>query len=1090
MKKYLSKIVTVVFAMAILFAFAQTEVKASEGLYLKVNNAAGETLETFSVDTNDAEDGIQDALDYIRANNSGTTAWIVVFPEGDYIIDNTLNVYSNTTLDLSAGVTLYRDEELTSTMIRIGNQEKDGNVYGYDAYQNITIIGAKNNYAVLDGSGVENALLRFGHATNVKVQYVEFTNVTKAHHAEFAGCKDVLVDSCKFTEFHPFEEDDGTNYEALQLDVLEEYHFPNYPAYDNSVNQNITITNNEFNKVNRGVGAHSGHVGRYMKNVNISNNTFTDVNGYAIVATNFMDSTITNNKIEKAGSGIYFRHITYDYINYYAGESANVNTNLNSVISNNTISLKETSFDNARFGIRVFGEKLSKNVSKDGNTIPKGDYRVSNVKVENNNISSTTFANGVWLQGVMNSSVKNNTISYKIASLATSDECDGVKLEKSVNNTLTNNKVYDNSKEKAVRYGFHIKDASNNNVITSSVVENVVNSGIYVISSTGCNVSKNTISNPGEFGIYLSTKADATVSSNTITKSGSNGIYLNYASKSSLVEKNTITNSGSNGIHLNDKSAVTKLAENKITSSKGQGIYLNGKASCGDMEKNTIASAKEQGIYITEGASVTNINSNSITSPSKCGIYVNGGTVSYILKNTISNAKQAGIGMAGKSSVTTIGENVIAATGSHGIYALGNAECTNVQLNAISSAAEQGIYLNGKAAMKNIIYNTITDSAKCGVYINGGTVEMIAYNAVQKNANKTSATNGIYIAAASQKIASISSNSISDASQIALGIVGTAEVATIENNAISNAGSHGLYACDSAKVDKVNKNSIVKSGQQGVYLTGSATLKDITSNTITDSQKCGIYINGGYVTTISKNTINKAANKKSSVNGIYVVAVKKQISKIASNIISDTSKTGIGLDGKMTVASIEKNTLKNIGSQGIYIAKTANAKKINKNNINKAKENGIFISSTKASGKIESNTIKRCSKYGMDIAKSAKITAKNNTVSSCKSGQVLIRGSKNKGFNTSKFKIKSVSKKKKTVVIKWAKSKNIKEYVIYRSTSKNGKYTKIGTTTKSSYTDKKVKKNKTYYYKIVPVAKYSKTTVEFPATAVKKIKFK
>lgn len=986
MKKMLSKVVMVAISAACLLGVGQIETKASEVdqgnavvsdtmVQVPIKNSSGTIVASVTVDMEDAEDGLQEALDYIYKRNTEDKPWTIVVPAGEYIIDNTLNIYSNTTLDLSAGVTLEREASFESTLIRFGRQEDiDGgyDVSGYDAYQNVTIIGSKNNYAVLDGSAAEAALLRFAHANNVTIQYVEFTNVTKAHHAEFAGCNNVLIDSCKFSAYNPQGEEDGNNHEALQIDILmkDNDHFPNYPEYDGTMNQNITITNNTFENLNRGVGCHSGQVGKYMKNIKISNNTFTNVNGYAIVATNFVNSNISNNKITNCGSGIYFRHITSEQINYYAGDSSSVNTNMNSVISNNTISLISTTFeedDRGIYGIRVYGEVLSAKT----NGIVKGDYRVSNIKITGNTISSTTFANGVWLQGVMNSTVQNNTVTYKISSLNTSKECDGVKLEASTNNTLSGNEVYDNSKEAVVRYGFHIKDASNNNTIKSSVVQNVAQSGIYLISSTGCTVSSNSITNPGEFGIYLSTKADASITSNAISGSGSNGIYLNYTSNSSTVDSNKIQNSGSNGIHLNNGSTVAKLTGNEITSSKGQGIYLNGQASCTQMEKNTI-----------------------------------------------------------------------------------------------------------------------TDSTKCGVYINGGTVAQICNNTINKKNNKVSATNGIYIASVKKQITGISSNNISNTKQVAIGIEGAASVAAIESNTLSGSGSHGIYACGTSKIDKVNKNKITTSTQQGIYLTGSATMTDITSNTITDTKKCGIYVSGGYVNNISKNTINKSKNKTSATNGIYITSVKKQINKIASNKVYNTSKIGIGLDGAMTVKTIEKNTLKSIGTQGIYIAKTSNAKKIYKNTLTTVKGNGIYISSTKASTNISSNTIKSCSKYGMDIGKNAKVTASNNTISSCKSGQVSIQGSKNKVINASSFKIKKISNGKKGVVLKWAKVSNVKSYVVYRSTSKNGTYKKIGTTTSGSYTDKTVKKNKTYYYKIVPVAKYSSTTMEFTATASKKIKYK
>lgn len=64
-------------------------------------------------------------------------------------------------------------------------------------------------------------------------------------------------------------------------------------------------------------------------------------------------------------------------------------------------------------------------------------------------------------------------------------------------------------------------------------------------------------------------------------------------------------------------------------------------------------------------------------------------------------------------------------------------------------------------------------------------------------------------------------------------------------------------------------------------------------------------------------------------------------------------------------------------------------------------------------------------------------------------------------------KITSItSSKSKQVALKWKKVKGAKNYQVYRSTSPKGKYKKIATTNKSSYTDKKATKGKTYHYKI------------------------
>lgn len=62
--------------------------------------------------------------------------------------------------------------------------------------------------------------------------------------------------------------------------------------------------------------------------------------------------------------------------------------------------------------------------------------------------------------------------------------------------------------------------------------------------------------------------------------------------------------------------------------------------------------------------------------------------------------------------------------------------------------------------------------------------------------------------------------------------------------------------------------------------------------------------------------------------------------------------------------------------------------------------------------------------------------------------------------------LKLSSPKSKTVKVSWSKISGAKGYEIYRSTSKNGKYSKASTTSSLSYTNKNLTKNKKYYYKV------------------------
>ena len=43
----------------------------------------------------------------------------------------------------------------------------------------------------------------------------------------------------------------------------------------------------------------------------------------------------------------------------------------------------------------------------------------------------------------------------------------------------------------------------------------------------------------------------------------------------------------------------------------------------------------------------------------------------------------------------------------------------------------------------------------------------------------------------------------------------------------------------------------------------------------------------------------------------------------------------------------------------------------------------------------------------------------------------------------------------KKITVKWSSVTGAKNYVVYRATKKNGKYSKIGTTSSCSFTDKK-----------------------------------
>ena len=113
--------------------------------------------------------------------------------------------------------------------------------------------------------------------------------------------------------------------------------------------------------------------------------------------------------------------------------------------------------------------------------------------------------------------------------------------------------------------------------------------------------------------------------------------------------------------------------------------------------------------------------------------------------------------------------------------------------------------------------------------------------------------------------------------------------------------------------------------------------------------------------------------------------------------------------------------------------------------------------------------------------------------------QVDVVGSKSGTDNTTDAAVKvhttcakpsvSVKLSSKKPKVSWKPVEGATKYYVYRATSKSGKYTKVATVTDAtSYTDKKAKKGKTYYYKVKAIAANSAANSAY--SSVKSIKSK
>ena len=127
----------------------------------------------------------------------------------------------------------------------------------------------------------------------------------------------------------------------------------------------------------------------------------------------------------------------------------------------------------------------------------------------------------------------------------------------------------------------------------------------------------------------------------------------------------------------------------------------------------------------------------------------------------------------------------------------------------------------------------------------------------------------------------------------------------------------------------------------------------------------------------------------------------------------------------------------------------------------------VFRSTKKASGykKVATVTTNAYTSKGLkaNTAYYYKITAQNaNSNYGSRYSSVCAATTKlAKPAKVSKSSVINTSAK-----ISWSKVSGAKGYQLYRSTSKNGTYSKVKTTSSTSFTNKKLTPNKTYYYKV------------------------
>ena len=562
-----------------------------------------------------------------KAAKKKTTVTVKV-PKGTYILDQTLHMFSNTTLDVT-GCTLKSDKTFHNLLILGTNGRYKGvddfnsssKAKGYTSCVNVKIKGG-----TWIGNNKNKATpFRLAHAKNVTLEGMTIKGGNYAcHQVETAAINGLYIRKCTFNDFKPINYLGKGHYECIQIDIPCSSRAYKCCYLDGTPSKNIEITGCKFTNVSRGLGTHSMLVGAYHSNIKITDNTFTNVQEEAIVALNYINCTIARNKITNAGGGILFENAKFSgsgskidsmYTTVFDGKKAykkSVVYDVNSTISDNTMTIVYSKDCDRIQGIRVHGLNVDKACKGgDGKTIPRKNYYISGVTVKNNKI--TTAGYGIFVDDARNTTVTGNTITQRSVSSKDSykDKYDGIFLSSGCRSV----------------------------VLEKNKISGFKRNGIFLMTgSAASRIKGNTVSSCKKHGIYLYDNASGgKILSNTVKNCTEHGIVLNTGCKAAEIKDNELSGFGGSGVYLNQNSSVSgAVSGNRISSCEGSGIVLNNSSDAESITDNTVSDTGKYGIFLN-GSRVSTISSNAV-SGTQYGINIHGGSrvEAGIFANTFS----------------------------------------------------------------------------------------------------------------------------------------------------------------------------------------------------------------------------------------------------------------------------------------------------------------------------------------------------------------------------------------------------------------------------------------------------------------------
>lgn len=694
MKKKICKQILLLMAVFItFFAVGITVTEAAEKEKeddKKPYTVTGTTIKLKVTGGKDISEALDDALTLARDKATDKKPYTVIVPKGNYKLGSTVHIWSNTTLDLTAGVKFTSIGGTHSILISGTNGKYKGQAdynaskacKGYNGFKNITIKGG----TFVSSAKNTSTIIRIAHAKNVTLEGVTVSGGACAHQIEVAAINGFYVKDCTFKDLK-LKKNTTDKQEALQLDIPCASEVFRNVYLDGTVMKNVEVTGCTFSNVPRGVGSHTMLVGAYFDNIKINNNTFKNCSEEAIIGVNYRNCEIKDNKIVNCGGGILFDYFkatyktsvfttTFDGKKKYSGT---FNPKSSTVISGNQISTKYYSNCDEVCGIKVYGFHLTKkSKGQDKKYISAKNYYISDVTITDNKIQTAGY--GIHLMDVRNATVSNNTITQKNVSSKDKQRksYSGIFVEKESQKV----KVSANTANDCKSAGVLVQIDSQVDTIDGNTIKGCKGKAINIYDkSTVGTITENEIVNPTDHGIIVGSGSKVTtVSGNTISANGGTESAITAYEKGTIgtIEKNTIKNTSASAVgysnsafKLTASATVGNIIDNTFAAAGdaavcASAVLMDNASVTGNIQGNEFDSTESHAIKMTNKSNVGgSIIANAVHKVTDgCGLLMGGGAVikGSISQNTFDNVYLKGIKITEKSKVSgNIDANILTA---------------------------------------------------------------------------------------------------------------------------------------------------------------------------------------------------------------------------------------------------------------------------------------------------------------------------------------------------------------------------------------------------------------------------------------------